>query len=163
MHIQQRRLYPLPLGAAITAALLLCCLAASSASAIYQNRYEIYVYPKNTVEDVNIYTDPCYTNFSWLIWMECPSHEAAPQYHNWTEENVTNTGNREGYIEGWGFTREGYTQEYVWAYGGKGTFAYSNKLPGKLKWPISGATGWFAGNPAEGGDWEQTRGKLDSP
>jgi hypothetical protein len=159
MPIPRRNQRPAARG--VLAVLLLTALLfgiAAGSAAAYENKYEIYVYPKNN--NGNIYPDPCYTSFSWEIWMECPSHDAAVQFHNWKEENVTNTGNRSGYIEAWGATNSEAVEEFVWAYGNKGTYAYSKGLPGYLGWPLAGATGWVSGS-SEAGDWEQTRGKLD--
>ena len=146
-------------GATLASALLFS-ISASPAAAVYQDRYEENAYPKNNTD--TLYPDPCHTWFSFVHWMECESTAAQPQYHNWTEANITNTGSRSGYVEAWAQASNGNLEEYVWAYGGKGTYAYSNKLPGYLTYPIEGAEAWVAGSSSQSGEWEDTRGKFDN-
>lgn len=144
---------------AFVAAVSIGAIAPSAALAKYQDRFLEQVFPKNLTSTV--YADPCHTKAPYVEWMECESTAAAPQYHNWVEGTVTNTYTRVGYVSVWAEATNGDLEKYANALGGKGTYAYSNKLPGKLSFPILGVMAWIAEGPAAY-EWEPLRGKFDN-
>ena len=107
-------------------------------------------------------SDTCYSGDPYeftVVWRECASTAAWPQYRKWQEAKVTNSLNTYG-VSSVGVTNgptlAAYTV-YAAVTGAYGTWAYTNSLP-HSSWPALGIAIW---NPAVG--CQESRAGYGSP
>lgn len=89
--------------------------------------------------------DPCYTWFSYVFNMVCPSHAAAPQEHNWEIGEAQNESKECGDIEVWATDKQIGYEGRMYSYAGGCQFVTSvyYYLHSRLAWPIGGAVGFY--------------------